>query len=136
REPEYVIASYAAVRHNITLEDIGFVQQAELFEYVKNISGKIPLVIDSREFLMNPGDMLTAVCDRLHIEFDEAMLKWPKGPRPGDGVWAKYWYKSVWNSTGFTVYRHKPVKLDKENRAIAEQAQAYYDLLFEHRLQV
>lgn len=136
REPEYVIASYAGVRKNITLEDIGFVQQAELFEYVKKISGEIPLVIDSREFLMNPRDMLAAICERLHVDFDEAMLNWPKGPRTSDGVWAKYWYESVWNSTGFTVYRQKPVKLGKENKTISQQAQVYYDLLYEHRLQL
>ena len=136
REPEYVISSYAAVRQNVTLEDIGFVQQAELFDYVKNISGEIPLVIDSREFLMNPRDMLAAICERLDVDFEEAMLSWPVGRRSSDGIWAKYWYESVWNSTGFTVYRQKTVKLDKHNKAISEQAQVYYDLLFEHRLQV
>jgi hypothetical protein len=136
REPEYVVSSYAAVRQNVTLEDIGFVQQAELFEYVKNISVETPLVIDSRDFLKNPRNMLTAICEKLHVDFDENMLKWPEGPRSSDGVWAKYWYESVWNSTGFTVYRQKPVKLDKQNKAISEQAQVYYDLLFEHRLQV
>ena len=34
REPEAVIASYAAVRNKATLADIGFVQQAELFHQV------------------------------------------------------------------------------------------------------
>jgi hypothetical protein len=35
REPEAVIASYAAVRSDATLDDIGFIQQAELFEQVR-----------------------------------------------------------------------------------------------------
>ena len=34
REPEAVIESYAAVRSDVTLADIGFVQQAELFDAV------------------------------------------------------------------------------------------------------
>lgn len=136
RDPDSVIASYAAVRDNITLEDIGFIQQAELFNYVKNISTEIPLVIDSQEFLQNPGLMLRAICDRLNVNFDDAMLNWPKGPRQSDGVWAKYWYESVWNSNGFTVSEKKAVKLDSKNRIISEQAQPYYDLLFEYRLQL
>lgn len=50
REPEAVIASYAAVRSDATLDDIGFVQQAALFETVRNLTGALPIVIDSREF--------------------------------------------------------------------------------------
>ncbi len=136
REPERVIASYAAVREDVTLEDIGFVQQAELFEYVRSISGEVPLVIDSREFLQQPEAMLKAICRRLDIDFNRNMLSWPEGPRESDGVWAKYWYQSVWNSTGFTVYQEKPVKLCTKDQIISEQARAYYELLFEHRLQV
>jgi len=136
REPERVIASYAAVRKDVTLEDIGFVQQAELFDYVIKITGEIPVVIDSREFLQNPEAMLRALCSRLKIGFDEKMLSWPSGPRQSDGIWAKYWYESVWNSTGFTVYQEKPVNLSNRNRSIAEQALPYYESLFEHRLQV
>ena len=55
REPEAVIASYAAVRDKPTLDDIGFVQQAELFDEVQRMSGHQPLVIDSREFLLDPA---------------------------------------------------------------------------------
>ena len=51
----------AAVRDDLTLADIGFVQQAELFAEVRSISGRQPLVIDSREFLLNPRSMLEAV---------------------------------------------------------------------------
>jgi hypothetical protein len=136
REPERVIASYTAVRSEPTLEDIGFIQQAELFDHVIKITGDIPIVIDSREFLQNPEAMLRAICDKLGVKFDDKMLKWASGPRESDGVWAKYWYESVWNSTSFTVYPEKPVTLDSQNRKMAEQAQPYYDMLFEHRLRV
>lgn len=136
REPERVIASYTAVRSDITLEDIGFVQQAELFDHVIKITSEIPIVIDSREFLQNPGAMLRALCARLAINFDEKMLNWPGGLRQSDGIWAKYWYESVWNSTGFTVYQEKPVRLGDRYRKLAEQSQPYYDLLFEHRLRI
>ncbi len=134
REPERVIASYAAVRGEATLEDIGFIQQAELFEYVHALTGEIPVVIDSREFLQNPEAMLCALCKKLGIAFDEKMLSWPPGPRDSDGVWAKYWYDSVWNSTNFTVYQEKPVKLSRRDHRVAEKARPYYDLLHGHRL--
>ena len=134
REPEPVIASYTAVRKQATLEDIGFVQQAELFEQVAEMSGEIPPVIDSREFLLDPGTMLRALCTHLGVDFDPAMLHWPAGPRDSDGVWGKYWYESVWQSTGFAPYREKTLRLDARERKIAADARPYYDLLFRNRL--
>jgi hypothetical protein len=134
REPEPVIASYAAVREDVTFDDIGFAQQAQLFDYVTHISGETPLVIDSREFLLNPEPMLRSICNRLDLEFETNMLNWPTGPRDSDGVWGKYWYESVWNSTGFSPYRDKPVNLNPGEQAIAKQARPYYEQLYRHRL--
>jgi len=134
REPEAVIASYAAVRSDATLEDIGFIQQAELFDYVQRIHGAIPLVIDSREFLLDPRAMLEAMCARLGIKFVPAMLSWPKGARDSDGVWAKHWYGSVRNSTGFAAYREKDYQLSTKDQKIALQARPYYEELYQHRL--
>jgi hypothetical protein len=134
REPEPVIASYSAVRGQATLDDIGFVQQAELFAEVSAMSGRTPPVIDSREFLLDPEAMLRALCARLGIEFEPAMLHWTSGPRDSDGVWGKYWYDSVWKSTGFAPYREKAVTLDARERKIAAAARPYYELLFENRL--
>ncbi len=134
REPEAVIASYAAVRSDATLEDIGFIQQAELFDHVRHISEEIPLVIDSREFLLDPRGMLEAICARLEIEFVPAMLNWPKGARDSDGVWAKYWYDSVWNSSGFAAYHEKDYQLSAKDGKISLQARPYYEELFQYRL--
>ncbi len=136
REPERVIASYSAVRKDVTLDDIGFIQQAELFDYVCDIMEKNPIVIDSREFLLQPEAMLLKICDRLDIPFDSNMLKWLKGKRESDGVWAKYWYESVWESTGFSRAQEKPVNLQIREQKIADQARPYYERLYRQRLQV
>ena len=134
REPEPVIASYAAVRKNVNLDDTGFQQQAELFDYVTETGGEIPLVIDSKEFLLNPESMLRKICSRLNLEFETSMLSWPTGPRDSDGVWGKYWYESVWKSNGFASYNNNTVTLGAREQAIAEQARPYYEQLYRHRL--
>ena len=48
RHPARVVASYAKKREAPVLDDIGFRQQAELFEHVKSL-GQTPVVIDSGE---------------------------------------------------------------------------------------
>ena len=127
--------SYSAVREQATLDDIGFVQQSELFDTVKAMTDATPIVIDSREFLLDPEAMLRRLCARLDIDFDPAMLSWPAGPRDSDGVWGKYWYDSVWQSTGFAPYRERNYDLHAREAAIAAQARPYYERLYRQRLQ-
>lgn len=134
RRPDQVVASYGRVRPDVTFEDVGFRQQAELFDFVAETTAAVPLVIDSRDFLMNPGPMLEAMCERLGIAFRPEMLAWPPGRRDSDGVWGKYWYDSVWKSTAFEPYRETKPELDPALRSISEEAEPYYQVLYRHRL--
>jgi len=100
RHPARVIASYAVKRENPAIEDIGFVQQAELFDEVRAAGGE-PVVIDSFDIRNDPEGMLRKLCDAIGLDWDPGMLGWFAGPHPQDGVWAKHWYGAVHQSTGF-----------------------------------
>ena len=99
RDPRELLASYAKVRSRPGLDDLGLRQQVEIFE---EFGGP---VVDARDILDRPEPMLRALCEALSVPFHDAMLSWPPGPRPTDGVWGRYWYDSVWRSTGFMPYR-------------------------------
>jgi Sulfotransferase domain len=96
RDPRRLLASYAKVRDTPTLADLGLAQQVEIFRL---FGGP---VIDAADLAAAPREALGALCEALDIPFDPAMLAWPAGPRPTDGVWARYWYAGVWASTGFS----------------------------------
>ena len=69
-------------------------------------TGFIPPVIDADDVLRDPERMLRLLCDAIGVEFSDAMLSWPPGPRETDGIWAKYWYAEVERSTALrTVSR-------------------------------
>ena len=55
--------------------------------------------------------------------------KWEKGARKEDGIWAKYWYKNVHNSTGFLPYTEKEINLENSNLVLSEKCQPYYEFL-------
>ncbi len=129
RDPRQLLASYARVRSAPTLADLGLAQQAEIFA---TFGGP---VIDSADILRDPRAALEALCDALGIGFDPAMLSWRAGPRPTDGVWAPYWYDSVWRSTGFGPYRESGGgDLSPELDGLAAQCQPFYEELAAHRL--
>jgi len=134
RAPEEVVASFTLNRPDAALWELGFEQQARLFEHICEHSGAPPPVIDASDVLKNPAGMLRAVCTRLGIAFSEAMLHWPAGPRGSDGVWARYWYQAVEHSTGFEPYKPRSITLTAFQSRLAEQCRPFYTRLSAHRL--
>ena len=100
RHPARVVASFAKGYPKLTADDIGFDAQLELFEHVRSL-GQDPVVIDSADIRDDPEGMLQKLCHAIGLDFDPAMLSWPTGPKPYDGVWAPHWYASVHGSTRF-----------------------------------
>jgi len=103
RDPEYILRSYAAIRSDFAVEELGLRQQRELFDEVTERCGAPPPVVASEDILSDPRATLSKLCAALDVPFTEEMLRWSPGPRPEDGVWAKHWYGSVEKSTGFAA---------------------------------
>jgi Sulfotransferase domain len=131
RDPRSLLASYARVRSAPTLLDLGLRQQVELFE---EFGGP---VVDSADVLAAPGASLRALCAALGVPFSASMLSWPAGPRPSDGVWAPYWYDSVWRSTGFAPRRPgPPPSLDPALEPLLGECLPYYERLSQNKIKV
>jgi hypothetical protein len=134
RHPREVIASYARTRPDVTLNDVGVLQQTELFEHACRISAATPLVLDARDVLEDPRAVLTSLCSALDVPFTERMLSWPAGTRDSDGIWARYWYDAVQASTGFSPYVSKAHTLPRALEPLAEECEPHYRRLHELRL--
>ena len=134
RHPARVVASYAKKREGPTLHDIGFTQQAELFDEVAAWSGTTPIVIDSDDIRADPAGMLQKLCTALQIPFTRNMLRWPAGGNAADGVWAPHWYGAVHRSTGFEGAEGPLPELGGTYAELAKQAMPYYERLAEYRL--
>lgn len=134
RHPARVVASYAKKRESPTLDDIGFVQQAELFDQVADRLGHAPPVIDSADIRADPKASLTALCAALGIPFTDRMLSWPAGPKPYDGAWAPHWYNAVHASTGFDAPEGALPRLDGAFARLEEAALPHYLRLRAHAL--
>jgi Sulfotransferase domain len=134
RDPAEVIVSYIRKNDDPVLEDVGFVQQAGIFEWVREQSGAIPLVIDARDVLQDPERILRLLCGEVGAEFDPAMLAWSPGLRETDGVWAKHWYGEVAQSTGFAPYRAERAEVPERLREVEARCRESYDLLYQYRL--
>ncbi|HKY55504.1 MAG TPA: hypothetical protein VJM08_14400 [Anaerolineales bacterium] len=128
RDPIEMLPSYAAWVETPSLSDVGYALHLELLHYLQS-RGQNPPVLDSKQILSNPRKVLNELCERIGIPFQEAMLSWKAGARPEDGSWAKYWYKSVHESTGFGEYIKKSTPFPKHLEPLLEECLPYYEQL-------
>ncbi len=133
RNPKQIIASYAQVRNDVTMQDMGIKKQWWLFNYLKekNLSC---IVLDSNEILKSPEDVMIQLCNALQISFTQKMLHWPAGAKNYDGVWAKYWYDNVHQSTGFEKQKTSERELPLHLQPLYEESKIYYEHLFPYSI--
>ena len=134
RAPERVVASYRAKNELRRPEMLGFAQMRRYFEYERDRTGTVPVVADADDILADPEAILCKMCTRLGIEWDPAMLSWPSGPHPDDGIWGAHWYDKVNESTGFGAAPGPLPELENAYLSVAQACREDYDALRRHAI--
>ena len=134
RDPRAMLPSLDSKYPNPTLSDTGLPQQREIFDRVRQNTGRVPPVIDARDLLANPRVLLQGLCDTLQIPFSDRMLQWPAGPRATDGIWARHWYDAVWKSTGFQPFHEQAGNFPAHLEPLYQRCMEPYAALHAHRL--
>lgn len=134
RDPRAVLVSYLKTRREATAQDLGSVQQLEIFQHLTQHIGRAPPVIDADEFLKSPEAQLRSLCAQLGVSFTPRMLTWPPGSRASDGVWAPYWYERVLKSGGFEPYEPRKLAVPPEHQPTVQAVLPSYETLFAQRL--
>jgi len=129
RDPAEMLPSLAHQIPEPTLRDTGLAAQSELLAELRSL-GQVAPVLDARELLLDPPGVLAELCRRLGIPFFTAMLSWPAGARPEDGVWAHHWYDNVHRSTGFDPYRPKTAPFPERLLPLLAECRPHYQALY------
>lgn len=132
RDPHEMLPSLTVQVPHAGLVDTGLKRQWELFEMLAE-RGQSPLVLDSRELLLDPASVLRQLCASINIPYSDDMLSWQAGGRAEDGVWAPHWYHAVHRSTGFQPYREKAT-FPQELAPLLELCRPWYERLYEHAI--
>lgn len=133
RDPAAVLASYVKQVERPTVAGLGYPVQVELLERAL-ARGEAPVVVRSEALRAEPAATLSRLCQRIALDFDPAMLSWPAGPKPEDGVWAPHWYANVHRSTGFAPPADEPPAVPARLAAILEEARPLHDRLVAHAI--
>ena len=130
RDPWEMLTSFQVQVPDTTIDDTGLIEMVEILDS-SLAAGVEPIVVESRSLLDDPPAVLAELCRRLGLPFDRAMLSWPAGPKPEDGVWAPHWYDAVHRSTGWSPWRPKQAELLPALEPVLERAMPLYQRLQE-----
>jgi len=133
RHPKEVISSYIKKNKLIESFDIGFPNQFRIFKRVIDLNQNL-IVINAKDLLNNPTNILQKLCNKLNISYDNKMLNWPKGPRDSDGIWSKFWYGSVNQSSGFEIHKNQEFKIPSKYTDIYKECLEIYSELNSYSL--
>lgn len=125
RNPKEMLPSFDKVIPNPSLDDVGYALHVDLVNYFKAKDMRFT-VLDAKSVLLNPEDKLKKLCEFIAIPFDGQMLSWPPQPIPEDGIWAKNWYNSVHQSTGFLEYTPKSGEFPNHLQPLLSECRPYY----------
>ncbi|XP_056165837.1 branched-chain-amino-acid aminotransferase-like protein 1 isoform X2 [Syzygium oleosum] len=108
--------------------EIGLAELVSIYSQLYEL-GNPPAVVDVADLQQDPEATLRGLCEDLDIPFQAAMLRWEAGPKPIDGIWAPWWYKSVHKSTRFDPPKKYPSQFPMSLYYLLEQILPFYNLL-------
>jgi hypothetical protein len=135
RDPREMLLSLLNQIPNPVLRDTGLQRQWELFNFLHE-SGQEPLVLDAKTLLSEPRLVLMILCNKLGLKFYDQMLCWPKGPKAYDGIWAKYWYTSLHQTSGFIKHIPKEEDIPVRFNSLYQQCVVFYERLFNFSIKI
>ncbi|MGP3983807.1 sulfotransferase-like domain-containing protein [Streptomyces sp. KR80] len=138
RHPAETIASYHAINPEVRRHQIGFEAQYELFQAVRDSTGKTPVVVDADDLIRKPEALVRAYADAVAIPFVEKALNWQPESRkewqPSDR-----WHSDVSASSGFRA-QQRDYGIDVAAHPVLggylEHHLPFYEQLHAHRLAV
>ncbi|KAI3979682.1 hypothetical protein MKX01_013777 [Papaver californicum] len=108
--------------------ELGLAELVSIYLELSDL-GTVPSVIDAEDLQDDPEAVLRGLCEDLDIPFQPAMQKWEAGPKPVDGLWAPWWYKSVHKSTCFKPVKEFPTPLPPSLYDLLEESLPFYNML-------
>jgi len=133
RDPREMLLSFSKVVPDATLAETGFTEMVEILD-ASLAAGNPPIVVDAGALLRDPVHVLVELCSRLRLSYDDAMMSWPAGPKPEDGVWAPHWYASVHESTTWSPWTRRTGELSTELTSVLAEALPLYRRLQEYAI--
>ncbi|GAA3194782.1 MULTISPECIES: hypothetical protein [Streptomyces] len=130
RDPEEAVLSHATVHPELTREVLGYEQLAKTFDFVRELTGTVPLVINAADLAARPEATIEAYCKHAGIPFLPEALNWSEGEQPEWTTWSG-WHTDVAASSGLRAPQRN-YRFSYETRPDLREFERYCRPFYEH----
>lgn len=139
RDPAKMVTSMHKNWPDFVLDELGFMEQRELFDRLCDQTGNAPPVLDSDDLLEDPHGMVAAYCASVDILFMPEALSWEPGSRD-EVSWydGGSWHANLRDSDGLKPQPRKHIDIADAPDRVKEMYEVvlpHYQHLHTHRLQ-
>lgn len=141
RDPSEVILSYINVMGSADEEGVGYSALFKIFKAHLAVENSCPIIIDAKDLLKDPTDILIKLCEKLSIPFTNQMLSWESGFKDSDTIMGKElsnfkspFQSSLVNSTGFQPYTKKESSVPAKYFSLHENCLEIYNYLYKFKI--
>jgi adenylylsulfate kinase len=138
RDPAKTITSMYKRWPDFHADEVGFIEQRELFDKLCDLNGSAPPLIDSDDLLESPHTMVEAWCKAVGLPFMESALSWEPGARDEVSWWdGGSFHENLRNSTGLMPQERRYVDIDNvsdQAKRVYESVLPHYEYMHQHRL--
>lgn len=138
RHPRDAIASHFALHPGLGRDEIGFGWLYEIFAAATEVSGAVPVVVDSDDLVSHPTATVARYCELVGIPFKPEALTWSPGMASGWERSAR-WHRATSASTAFDPAPHRYPTSVEDSPVLAEYLRyhlPFYERLRQHRLRL
>ena len=139
RDPAKTITSMYKHWPDVTMTELGFVEQRELFDRLADQIGKVPPLIDSDDLLEDPHTIVRLWSEAVGIPFLEESLSWEPGARDEVSWWdGGSFHENLRNCDGLKPQVRRYVDISEVSdrvKEIYEQVLPHYEHMKQYRLQ-
>ncbi len=136
RDPEEAVLSHATVHPELTREVLGYEELAKTFDFVRELTGAVPTVVNAADLAAHPEATIAAYCKATGIPFLPEALQWSAGEQPEWRTWSG-WHTDVAASNGLSApqrnYRFS-YETRPDLRDFERHCRPFYEHLDQYRL--
>jgi hypothetical protein len=136
REPKQAINSHYALKPAMSLADVGYEHQWNLFQLAQRLTGRPPVVVRTEELLADPARVVRAWCAAVGLPFLAHALSWQPQDR-AEWRLSRRWHVEASVSSGFSpMAKVYDVTVDNHPglRAFYDHHRPFYDHLVQHSI--
>lgn len=136
RDPAWTFRSMGRIWPDFTDDETGYEAQRRAFDLCHELTGEVPLVIESGDLRRDPEVVVRTWCEAMDVPFLPEALTWEPG-MPRQWLEWEEWFATTAQTTGFLPpAADEPPPVAPEHRARVAEAREHYDALHAHRLEL